>query len=367
MTVRDAVPHPPEAQDTEEAHRLTALEGLAALSLDALSSVAYGPEAIVIVLAAAGTVGLDYTLPVTLAIVVLLAVLVFSYRQVIAAFPSGGGAYAVSKRHLGRAASLVAAASLIVDYVLNAAVGVSAGVAALTSAFPALYGARVMAVPGRAGPDHRDQPVGRGRVGPGLHRADDAVHPGHRHCHRQRPAPFPPAGPAGAATCPPTVEAVGLLLLLKAFASGCSALTGVEAIANAVPEFKRPRARRAQHTEMMLGIILGLMLIGIAVLITKFHITPSATTTRWPSSRRLAFGHNVLFYAIQLITTVLLALAANTSFGGLPVLASLLARDNYLPHMFALQAERQVYRYGISVLAVPPRCCWSWPEATPRR
>lgn len=100
MTVRDAVPHPPEAQDTEEAHRLTALEGLAALSLDALSSVAYGPEAIVIVLAAAGTVGLDYTLPVTLAIVVLLVVLVISYRQVIAAFPSGGGAYAVSKRHL---------------------------------------------------------------------------------------------------------------------------------------------------------------------------------------------------------------------------------------------------------------------------
>src|SRR5580692_3808593 len=142
MTVRDAVPHPPEAQaDAEEAHRLTAVEGLAALSLDALSSVAYGPEAIVIVLAAAGTVGLDYTLPVTLAIVVLLAVLVISYRQVIEAFPNGGGAYAVSSRHLGRQASLLAAASLIVDYILNAAVGVSAGVAALWSAFPTLYGA----------------------------------------------------------------------------------------------------------------------------------------------------------------------------------------------------------------------------------
>ena len=127
---------PVPVAEHDDKHRLTAIEGLAALSLDALSSVAYGPEAIVVVLVAAGTVGLEYTLPVTVAIVVLLTVLVVSYRQVIAAFPSGGGAYAVAKRHLGRRPSLVAAASLIVDYVLNAAVGVSAGVAALTSAFP---------------------------------------------------------------------------------------------------------------------------------------------------------------------------------------------------------------------------------------
>ena len=350
MTVRDAVPHPPEAQDTEEAHRLTALEGLAALSLDALSSVAYGPEAIVIVLAAAGTVGLDYTLPVTLAIVVLLVVLVISYRQVIAAFPSGGGAYAVSKRHLGRPASLVAAASLTVDYVLNAAVGVSAGVAALTSAFPALYGSRVWLCLAVLAVITGVNLIGVAEsarvfivptilfilaiavvIVSGLLRSHPLVAPvGH---------------------LPSTVEAVGLLLLLKAFASGCSALTGVEAIANAVPEFKRPRAHRAQHTEMMLGIILGLMLIGIAVLIKKFHITPSATTTTLAQLAAAGVGHNALYYGIQLITTVLLALAANTSFGGLPVLASLLAKDNYLPHMFALQAERQVYRYGISVLA----------------
>ena len=127
----------------EERHRLTAVQGLAALSLDVLSSVAYGPEAILVVLVAAGTAGLRYSLPVTGAIIVLLAALVVSYRQVIEAFPSGGGAYAVSKAHLGTQASLVAAASLIVDYVLNAAVGVSAGIAALTSAFPALYGATV--------------------------------------------------------------------------------------------------------------------------------------------------------------------------------------------------------------------------------
>src|ERR1700734_2484595 len=130
MTVRDATPQQPGAEPRGDGHRLTALEGLAALSLDALSSVAYGPEAIVIVLAAAGTVGLNYTLPVTIAIVVLLTVLVISYRQVIEAFPNGGGAYAVASRHLGRQPSLIAAASLIVDYILNATVGVSDAVAA---------------------------------------------------------------------------------------------------------------------------------------------------------------------------------------------------------------------------------------------
>src|SRR5215813_7567621 len=140
-----AATQPPvgRASPEEEKHRLTALEGLAALSLDALSSVAYGPQAIIILLATAGVAALHYTLPVTLAIVVLLAVLVISYRQVIEAFPNGGGAYAVAKAHLGVKSSLTAAASLVVDYLLNAAVGVSAGVEALTSGFPALYHERV--------------------------------------------------------------------------------------------------------------------------------------------------------------------------------------------------------------------------------
>src|SRR6202041_3247574 len=131
------------AEEREEQHRLTAVEGLAALSLDALSSVAYGPEAILVVLVAAGATALRYSMPITGAIVVLLVALVISYRQVIEAFPNGGGAYAVSKTHLGTTPSLVAAASLTVDYILNAAVGVSAGVEALTAAYPALYGARV--------------------------------------------------------------------------------------------------------------------------------------------------------------------------------------------------------------------------------
>jgi len=334
----------------QESHRLTALEGLAALSLDALSSVAYGPEAIVIVLVAAGAAGLSYTLPVTGAIVVLLAVLVISYRQVIEAFPGGGGAYAVARMHLGTMPSLVAAGSLVVDYVLNAAVGVSAGVQALVAAFPGLYGGRVLiCLLILAGITAANlwgaADSARLFIAPtvifivaiyaviigGLLRSHPAVALSH--------------------SAPSATETVGILLLLRAFASGCSALTGVEAIANAVPSFRQPRARRAQHTETWLGILLGSMLIGLAILIRKFQVTPTHTETVLAELTAASLGHNFVFYAIQMITTVLLALAANTSFGGLPVLASLLATDNFLPHLFFLKADRQVHRYGIGVLA----------------
>ena len=341
----------PNTVAEDEKQRLTAVQGLAALSLDALSSVAYGPEAILVVLVAAGAAGLRYSLPITGAIIVLLTALVVSYRQVIEAFPSGGGAYAVSKAHLGIQASLVAAASLIVDYVLNAAVGVSAGIAALTSAFPALYGgtvwlclgalaiitglnlwgvsesAKVFTVPTLAFILAMAAVI----IG-GLVRSHPAVTLDHH---------------LGAST-----EAVGILLILRAFASGCSALTGVEAIANAVPEFRIPRARRAQHTEMWLGILLGAMLIGLGILIHRFSVVPHSGTTVLAQLTEASLGHNFFFYAVQLITLILLALAANTSFGGLPVLAALLAKDNFLPHMFGLRADRQVHRYGVVVLAV---------------
>jgi amino acid transporter len=343
--------HGAASDEEQESHRLTALEGLAALSLDALSSVAYGPEAIVIVLAAAGAAALNYTVPVTIAIVVLLAVLVVSYRQVIAAFPSGGGAYAVAKKHLGTMPSLVAAGSLVVDYILNAAVGVSAGVEALISAFPSLYPERVIiclivlaAITAAnlwgAAESARLFIVPTVVFIVGIFAVIGGV--------LIRSHPMIPVH----TSVPTTTETLGLLLLLKSFASGCSALTGVEAIANAVPSFRRPRARRAQHTEMWLGIILGLMLIGMSIGIRKYHVTPTPTTTVLAGLTAAAFGHNFVFYAVQLITTVLLALAANTSFGGLPVLASLLARDNFLPHLFFLKADRQVHRYGIGVLAV---------------
>jgi amino acid transporter len=344
-------PGHPEHDKHDEKHRLTAVQGLAALSLDALSSVAYGPEAILVVLVAAGTAGLRYSLPITGAIIILLAALVVSYRQVIAAFPGGGGAYAVAKAHLGTRASLVAAASLIVDYVLNAAVGVSAGIAALTSAFPALYGGRVWLCLAALAlitglnlwgvaesakvftvPTLLFIVAIAAVILGGLVRTHPAVPLGHH--------------------LAPATETVGVLLILRAFASGCSALTGVEAIANAVPEFRQPRARRAQLTEVWLGTLLGAMLIGLGALIHKFDVVPQPGITVLAQLTQASLGHNIAFYAVQLITLVLLALAANTSFGGLPVLAALLAKDNFLPHMFGLRADRQVHRYGVITLAL---------------
>ncbi|MGW6833797.1 APC family permease [Streptomyces sp. NPDC054949] len=337
-------------------HRLTALQGLAALSLDAMASVAYGPESIVLVLAAAGAYGLGFTLPVTLVIAALLAVLVASYRQVIAAFPDGGGSYAVAKKHLGRRTSLVAAASLILDYVLNVAVSVTAGVAALTSAFPELYGERVWiclgvlvlvtAVNLRGVVDSAKAFLVPTAVFVGSILTMVAV-------GLFREGPVSTASAAGhASVLGEGATTVGALLLLKAFAAGCSALTGVEAVANAVPSFRTPAARRAQRTEVALGALLGIMLIGLSVLIGRFHLQPVEGVTVLAQLADASFGHNAAFYVVQFATMLLLALAANTSFGGLPVLMSLLARDNHLPHVFALKADRQVHRHGVAWLAL---------------
>lgn len=354
-TAPGATPADEEPPDTGERHRLTAVTGLAALSLDAMASVAYGPEAIVLVLAAAGAHGLGFTLPVTLAIAALLAVLVASYRQVIAAFPDGGGSYAVARTYLGKRTSLVAAASLVLDYVLNVAVAVTAGVAALTSAFPALYDDRLwlcLAVLALITAVNLRGIVESARafivptvvfvgsifvlIAVGLLRSE----------------PVSTATAAGhASVLSDNATTVGALLLLKAFASGCAALTGVEAIANAVPSFRVPRARRAQHAEVALGAVLGVMLIGLSVLISRFHLQPVEGVTVLAQLADASLGHNWAFYVIQFATMILLALSANTSFGGLPVLLKLLARDNYLPHVFALKADRQVHRHGVLALA----------------
>ncbi|MBC9714747.1 APC family permease [Streptomyces sp. TRM66268-LWL] len=353
--VSGAAPTAGEPPDIGERHRLTALTGLAALSLDAMASVAYGPEAIVLVLAAAGGHGLGFTLPVTLAIAVLLAVLVASYRQVIAAFPDGGGSYAVAKRHLGRRTSLVAAASLVLDYVLNVAVAVTAGVAALTSAFPELYGERlwlclgvlalITAVNLRGIVESARVFIAPTAVFVAAIFALIAV-------GLLRDGPVSTEAAAGhASVLGDDAASVGALLMLKAFASGCSALTGVEAIANAVPSFRAPHAKRAQRAEIALGGLLGVMLIGLAVLISRFGLQPVEGVTVLAQLADASLGHNWAFYVIQFATMVLLALSANTSFGGLPVLLKLLARDNYLPHVFALKADRQVHRHGVFALA----------------
>ena len=349
---RKVMPRVPLRHGEGSKDHLTSFEGLAALSLDALSSVAYGPEAIVLVLAAAGTAALRLTLPITLTIAGLLVVLVVSYCQVIAVHPDGGGAYAVGKKDLGATVSLLAAASLVVDYVLTVAVSLAAGAASLASAFPSLAphllamcltglvlitavnlwgiaeSARVLMLP----------------MVVFLAAIFGVIITGLLRSH--------PAAVIGTAQPVHITEALGVILVLKAFAAGCSALTGIEAIANGVPTFRRPRARRAQRTELMLGALLGAMLIGLSVLIRREHVAPRGGVTVLAQLTAGSFGTGWAYYAASIAVTLVLALAANTSFGGLPVLMSLLSDDDRLPHLFGLRAERPVHRYGVVALAL---------------
>jgi amino acid transporter len=337
---------------SDAGHDLNVPRGLAALSLDALSSVAYGPEAIMLVLIAAGTSALSWTLPITLVITGMLVLLVISYSQVITAHPDGGGAYAVSKANLGRLPALLAAASLVVDYVLTVAVSLAAGAASLGSVFPALshhlllvslaglvlltalnmFGinesAEVLMPPAAVFLLSMLAVIVIGLINPGLKATI-----GHHETFK-------------------ATEALSLILILKAFASGCSAVTGIEAIANGVPAFKKPAARTAQQTEITLGVLLGVMLVGLSVLIHINHIQPRGGVTVLAQLTAGSLGKGWAFYVSNLAVTLVLGFAANTSFGGLPVLMSLLAKDHRLPHVFYLRAEKPVYRTGIVVLAI---------------
>jgi amino acid transporter len=333
-------------------HQLSLLGGLSALSLDALSSVAYGPEAMALVLVLAGTSALRFTVPLTLTITAMLVLLVVSYSQVVAAHPEGGGAYSVAKQDLGRSMSLLAAASVVVDYVLTVAVSLAAGAASLASVFPALaphlllvclIGLALLTTLNMFGIAES----ARFLMIPTLVFIGSifaVIIVGAFHPH--------PVAVIGSHETFKVTTALGILLILKAFASGCSAVTGVEAISNGVPAFKEPRVRTAQRTEIALGALLGIMLVGIALLIRAHHVLPRGGVTMLAQLTAGAFGTGWMFYVSNLAVTLVLAFAANTSFGGLPVLMSLLARDNRLPHMFYLRAEHPVYRHGIVALAI---------------
>jgi amino acid transporter len=334
---------------------ITPVEGLSALSLDALTSVAYGPQALLLALGAGGLAALQLAPWITLAIIGLLGLLVASYAQVIVAYPSGGGAYAVARENLGTGLTLLAGAALVVDYVLTVAVSIAAGVGSLTSAFSGLSpltlplclamlavitllnlrgladGARAFLLPTLAFIAAILVVIAVG-----------LIHPLAPHLHA-------PGAPMVATR---TLEGVGVLLVLQAFAAGCSALTGVEAIANGVPLFRPPRVTRARQTELMLGTLLAVMLLGLAVLIQRFHVEPRAGDAVLNQVVGYALGRGWAFAAISILVTLVLALAANTSFGGLPILASLLARDQRLPHGFAIRGDRLVFNRGIWALAV---------------
>jgi len=361
MTLFDRLLGRALATSEEEGEKIGVWAGIPILGLDGLSSAAYGPEAALAILLPLGTVGLACLVPITGTILALLAILYFSYRQTIAAYPNGGGSYVVAKENLGTTAGLVAAAALMLDYVLNVAVGISAGVGALTSAFPSfqphtlvlclatlalitlvnLRGAResglVFGVPTYLFIASLLLVLGWGL-------ADAVGHGGH-------PTPLtpPPAVPHAA-------EAVGLWLLLRAFASGCTAMTGVEAVSNGISAFANPAIQIARRTLTAIVVVLGVLLAGIALLCPAYHVgAMDQEQAGYQSvlSQLVAAvsGRGAVYYVTMGSVLVVLALSANTSFAGFPRLCQMVARDGYLPPVFGQLGRRLVFSAGIVILA----------------
>lgn len=338
--------------------RLTNVKALAIFSSDALSSSAYATEEILIVLALAGTGAFSNALPIAAVIGLLLAIVVLSYRQTIRAYPSGGGAYTVAHENLGREAGITAAAAIMVDYVLTVAVSVAAGVAAITSAVPDLHNARVpigIAVIGliTLGNLRGVREAGTifaiptyvfifsmgAMIIAGLVRVVIGEAPGSL-LHEA------PARETVAAT-----QGLTIFLVFRAFASGSAALTGVEAISNGVPSFKPPEAKNAQNTLVAMALLLGFLFLGVTFLTSRFGLVATEGETIVSQLGRTVLGENVLYYVYQVATALVLFLAANTGFAAFPVVASILARDKYLPRQFSFKGDRLAFSNGILFLA----------------
>ncbi|MBI4842679.1 MAG: APC family permease [candidate division NC10 bacterium] len=331
--------------------RLAKIPALAIFASDNLSSVAYATEEILLVLVLAGTSALSYSPPIGMAIGLLTAIVASSYWQTIHAYPSGGGAYIVAKDNLGTYPGLVAGAALLVDYVLTVSVSVAAGVAAITSAFPALYPQRVALCVGvvlliMMANLRGIRETGRIFAAPTYWFILCLVillGGGFYHLLTQGAPPL--------STTVPEREPLNELLVLRAFASGCAALTGIEAVANGVQAFKPPESRNAGITLAWMAFILGSSFLGVTFLAYFFHIVPVEGETVVSMLGRQIFGSSWVYYMIQAATAVILILAANTSFAGFPMLASMLANDRFLPRQFANRGDRLVFSNGIIILA----------------
>ena len=336
--------------------RLSRVTGLAVLSSDALSSVAYATDFIVATLVVAGAASVWYSIPISLVIAALLAVVAFSYRQTIHAYPTGGGAYIVAKENISATAGLIAAASLLVDYTLTVSVSISAGVLAITSAAPRLDAYRVemclaflvvlmignlrgIRESGRifAVPTYIFVVSIAGLIGVGIFRYL-------MHSVVPMDAPLPPV----AGTRPLTT-----FLLLTAFANGCTAMTGVEAVSNGVPAFRPPEAKNAAATLVTMAVLAITMFLGITFLEHIYHVMPSTSESGVSQLGRAIFGgHTFLYYLVQAATTAILVLAANTAYADFPRLASIVSRDRYLPRQFMNQGDRLAFSNGIIVLSL---------------
>lgn len=362
MSMVDFILGRPLRSAEERGEKLGARSGLPVFGLDALSSAAYGPEAALTLLIPLGLAGIHYIIPITIAIIVLLTLVYFSYRQTMEAYPTGGGSYTVARENLGEFAGLLAASALMIDYVLTAAVGISAGVGALVSAVPALMphtllfclvilllvtvinlrGVRSAGLVFLA-PTYVFIAAMLATIGWGVAKALAAG--GH-------PAPV---------FAPPKLHdvaaAAGAWVLLKAFSSGCTAMTGVEAVSNGVKAFREPVAKTAQHTLTGIIALLIIFLAGIAYLAHAYHIgatAPGSSGYQSVLSQILGavMGRN-LFYDVAIASILaVLALSANTAFSDFPRLCRMVAEDGYLPVPFVQRGRRLVYSQGIYVLAL---------------
>jgi amino acid transporter len=361
MNIIDALVGKPLKTSDERAEQIGPAEGIPIFGLDALSSAAYGPEAALSLLIPLGLLGVRYIIPISAAIIALLVIVYFSYRQTIAAYPSGGGSYTVARFNLGAFPGLLAAAALLTDYILTAAVGISAGVGALVSAVPSLLPHTVAICAGilvvitvvnlrgvrEAGiafmaPTYLFVGTLLITIGGGLLRAWlSGGHP-----EPVTPLPLPPA----------MTETVTLWLLLKVFASGCTALTGVEAVSNGVKAFREPAVKNAQRTLTIIIFLLALLLAGISYLVKIYGIVatnPGQSGYQSILSMLIAavFGKGIFYYVTIGSILLVLSLSANTAFADFPRLCRAIALNNYLPHAFSFRGRRLVYTWGIVVLA----------------
>ena len=362
MTIRDLLFGKPLATNMERAEGLGTSAGVPIFGLDALSSAAYGPEAALTLLIPLGAAAVAYAVPITTSIIILLVIVYFSYRQTIAAYPGGGGSYTVATENLGVFPGLLAASALMIDYVLTAAVGISAGVGALVSAVPSLLphtlgiclailalitivnlrGARQAGIIFML-PTYVFVLNLVGAIAFGVFKSIAAAgHPA------AIVAPPPPASHA--------VQAVSVWLILQAFASGCTAMTGVEAVSNGVRAFREPTVRTAQRTLTLIIGLLIVMLGGIAYLVRAYHIT--ATDPGQPGYQSVlsmvvvaVAGRGAFYYVAIASILIVLALSANTAFADFPRLCRAIAQNSYLPDGFNVRGRRLVYTQGIWVLA----------------
>jgi amino acid transporter len=351
----------PLATSEERAEHIGPIAGIPIFGLDALSSAAYGPEAALTLLLPLGLMGVHYIVPVSFAIIILLTIVFFSYRQTIEAYPQGGGSYTVATENLGPNAGLLAAAALMIDYTLTAAVGISAGVGALISAVPSLQphtlqlclGVLLLLTIVNMRGVHDTGVVfmiptylftGTLLVVIAVGAWQVAASGGHPHPLTQLPA-----------VAPATTAMVSWWLLLKVFSSGCTAMTGVEAVSNGVMAFRDPTRRNARITLTIIIVLLAILLAGIALLCRAYGI--AATSPAGPGYEsvlsmltRAVMGHGWFYYVTIGSVLLVLALSANTAFADFPRLTRAIASNNYMPHVFLLRGRRLLYSWGIYVL-----------------